>query len=58
MWECLANIMLPDPKKRKIGSKISDCVFIGYVSNSAAYRFIVLKSDVLEYNAIIETKKC
>ena len=58
MWECLTKIMLHDPKKRKIGSKTSDCVFIGYVSNSAAYRFIVLKSDVLECNAIIETKKC
>ena len=48
--------MLPDPKKRKIGSKTSDCMFIRYFSNSAAYRFIVLKSDVLECNAIIETK--
>ena len=48
--------MLPDPKKRKIGSKTSDCMFIGYDSNSAAYRFLVLKSDVLENNTIIETK--
>ena len=24
------------------------CMFIGYASNSAAYRFLVLKSDVLE----------
>ena len=38
--------MLPDPKKRKIGSKTYDCMFIGYASNSAAYRFLVLKSDV------------
>ena len=47
--------MLPDPKKRKIGSKTSDCMFIGYASNSAAYRFLILKSD-LECNTIIETK--
>ena len=48
--------MLPDPRKRKIGSKTSDCMFIGYASNSAAYRFLVLKSSVLESNTIIETK--
>ena len=31
-------------------------MFIGCASNSAAYRFIVLKSDVLECNIIIEKK--
>ena len=56
VWGCLAKVMLPDPKKRKIGSKTSDYMFIGYASNGAAYRFLVLKSDVLEYNTIIETK--
>ena len=56
VWECLAKVMLPDLKKRKIGSKTSDCMFIGYTSNSAAYRFLVLKSDVLESNTFIETK--
>ena len=49
--------MLPDPKKRKIGSKIYNCMLIGYANNSAGYRFLVLKSDVLECNTIIETKK-
>ena len=58
VWGCLAKVMLPCPKKRKIGSKTSDCLFIGYASNSVAYRFLVLKSDVLECNIIIETKKC
>ena len=48
--------MLPDPKKRKLGSKTYDCMFIGYASNSATYRFLVLRSDVLERNSIIETK--
>ena len=56
VWGCLAKVMLPDPKKTKIGSKISNCMFIGYASNSATYRFLVLKSDVLECNTIIETK--
>jgi hypothetical protein len=56
VWGCLAKVLLPEPKKRKIGSKTCDCMFIGYASNSAAYRFLVLKSDVLELNTIIESK--
>ena len=48
--------MLHDLKKRKTESKTSDCMFIGYASNSVVYRFIVLKSDVLESNTIIEIK--
>ena len=56
VWGCLAKVMLPEPKKRKIGAKTSDCLFIGYANCSAAYRFLVLKSDILDCNTIIETK--
>ena len=56
VWGCLAKVMLPDPKKRKIRSKTSDYMFIRYASNNVAYRFLVLKSGVLECNTIIETK--
>jgi len=45
VWGCLAKVMLPDPKKRKIGSKTSDCMFLGYAEHSVAYRFLVLNSD-------------
>jgi len=48
--------MLHDPKKRKIGSKTSDCMFLGYAKHSAAYRFLVLKSDIIERNTIVEMK--
>jgi len=48
--------MLPDPKKRKIGSKTYDCLFIGYAKHRAAYRFLVLKSDIIGCDTIIETK--
>ena len=37
-------------------SKTFDCLFIGYDSNSVTFRFLVLKSDVLECITIIETK--
>ena len=56
MWGCLAKVMLTEPKRKKIGSKTSDCMFIGYAEHSAAYRFLVLKSDVLDCNTIVETK--
>ena len=35
VWGCLAKVILPKPKKRKIGSKTSDCMFISYAENSA-----------------------
>jgi len=49
--------MLHDPNKRKIGSKTFDCMFLGYAEHSAAYRFLVLNSDIIERNTIVETKK-
>ena len=45
VWGCLTKVMLPDSKKRKIGSKTSDCMFLSYASNSVAYRYLVLKSE-------------
>jgi hypothetical protein len=48
--------MLPEPKNRKLGSRTCDCVFIGYACNSSCYRFLVIKSDVLDYNTIIESE--
>jgi len=48
--------MLYDLKKRKIDPKTSDCMFLGYAEHSATYRFLVLKSDVIEHNIVMETK--
>jgi len=57
VWECLTKVMLPDLKKKKIGFKTSDCMFLRYVEHSAAYRFLVLNSDIIERNTIVvETK--
>jgi len=54
VWGCLAKVMLPDPKKRKIGSKTFDCLFLGYAS--VAYRFLVLNSEIIKRNTIVEMK--
>jgi len=56
VWGCLAKVMLLDHKKRKISSKTSDCMFLGYAKHSVAYMFLVLKSDVIEHNIIVQTK--
>ena len=47
--------MLPEPK-RKITSKILDYLLVSYAKHNVAYRFLVLKSDVLDRNIIIDTK--
>jgi len=56
VWESLPKVMLPDPKKRKVGFKTSDCLFLGYAEHSAAYRFLVLNSEIIKRNTIVETK--
>jgi hypothetical protein len=43
---CLAKVNLPINKKRKLGPKTVDCVFLGYASHCIAYRFLVVKSGV------------
>ena len=34
VWGCLANVSIPKPKKRKIGPKTVDAIFIGYALDS------------------------
>ena len=48
--------MLPEPKRRKLGFRTCDCVFISYACNSTCYIFLVIKSDLLESYTIIESK--
>jgi hypothetical protein len=45
-WVCLAKVNVPIHKKRKLGPKIVDCVFLGYAHRSIANRFLVIKSEV------------
>ena len=54
MWGCLAKVILPEPKRRKLGSRTCDYVLIGYACNSSCYRFLIIKSDILESYTIIE----
>jgi hypothetical protein len=49
-WGCLAKVNVPIPKKRKLGPKTVDCVFLGYAFHSIGYRFLIVKSEVPDMN--------
>ena len=57
IWGCLAKVLIPLPKRTKLGPKTIDCVFIGFAKASAAYRFLVYKSEVhdIHVNTILES---
>ncbi|KAL0328678.1 UNVERIFIED_CONTAM: hypothetical protein Scaly_2300400 [Sesamum calycinum] len=46
----------PEHKRKKLGPKIVDAVFLGYVETSYALRFLVIKSEIpgIEVNTIVE----
>ena len=37
---------MPINKKRKLGPKTIDCVFLGYVIHNVGYRFLIINSSV------------
>ena len=45
-WGCLAKVNVPINKKRKLGPKTVDCVFLGYAFHSIGYRFLIIYSGV------------
>ncbi|GJZ93963.1 retrovirus-related pol polyprotein from transposon TNT 1-94 [Tanacetum coccineum] len=58
VWGCLKKVQIPLPKRTKLGPKTIDCVYLGPSKNSAAYRFLVYKSNVedISNNTIIESR--
>ena len=49
---------MPINKKRKLGPKIVDCVFLGYAIHSVGYRFLIINSGVSDMvvGTIMESK--
>jgi hypothetical protein len=49
---------VPLNKKRKLGPKTVDCIFLGYAHHSIAYRFLVVKSEVpdMHVNSLLESR--
>jgi hypothetical protein len=51
-WVCLKKVNVPISKKRKLGPKTVDRVFLGYAHHSISYRFLVVKSEVPNMHVI------
>ena len=47
MWGCLAYCKNLDPKRTKLGPRGIRCAFVGYATNSKAYRLLILESNVI-----------
>jgi hypothetical protein len=43
---CLTKVNVPINKKRKLGPKFVDCVFLGYAFHNIGYRFLIINSRV------------
>ncbi|GKB55931.1 zinc finger, CCHC-type containing protein [Tanacetum coccineum] len=55
--EAMAVVRLPDPKRKTLGEKSIDCIFVGYAQHSKAYRFYVIEpNDSISINSIIESR--
>jgi hypothetical protein len=57
-WGCLAKVNVSINKKRKLGPKIIDCVFLGYAIHSVGYRFLIINSEIsdMHVGTIIESR--
>nr|GEV78252.1 zinc finger, CCHC-type [Tanacetum cinerariifolium] len=52
-----AIVRLTNPKRKTLGEKGIECIFVGYVEHSKAYMFYVIESkDFISINSIIESK--
>nr|KAJ0220909.1 hypothetical protein LSAT_V11C200072080 [Lactuca sativa] len=57
VWGCRAVVRLTEPKRKTLGDRGIDCIFIGYVEHSKAYRFYVLESnESVSVNTVIESR--
>ena len=58
VWGCLAKVGIPEPKRKKIGPKTVDAIFVGYSLDSNTYRFLVINSEISEItnNTLIESR--
>nr|GEZ30467.1 zinc finger, CCHC-type [Tanacetum cinerariifolium] len=41
LWGCRAVVRLPDPKRKTLGKRGIECIFVGYDEHSKAFRFYV-----------------
>ncbi|GJX82217.1 zinc finger, CCHC-type containing protein [Tanacetum coccineum] len=57
MVNSIAVVRLPDPKRKTVGEKGIDSIFVGCAEHSRAYRFYVIEpNDSVFINSIIESR--
>nr|GEY36678.1 zinc finger, CCHC-type [Tanacetum cinerariifolium] len=57
VWGCKAIVRLSSPKRKTLGEKGIDCIFVGYAGHSKACRFYVIEpNDPVSINIIIESR--
>nr|GEW34792.1 zinc finger, CCHC-type [Tanacetum cinerariifolium] len=50
-------VRIPDPKSKTLGERGIECIFVGYVEHSKAFRFYVIEpNDSVSINFIIESR--
>ncbi|XP_073220042.1 uncharacterized protein [Cicer arietinum] len=55
---CRAIVKVPEPKRKKLGERGIESVFMAYAENSKAYRFMVVESnDSYRINIVIESRE-
>ena len=48
IWGCKALVLIPKPLRNKLGTKMWECKFIGYVENGSGYRFFHSDKGLIE----------
>ena len=57
IWGCRAVVKLTEPKRNTLGERGVDCIFIGYVQHSKAYRFYVMDpNESVTMNTVIKLR--
>ncbi|GJV26253.1 hypothetical protein Tco_1378948 [Tanacetum coccineum] len=55
--EAMAVVRLSEPKRKNLGEKGIDCIFIGYAEHSKVYRFYVIEpNENISVNSVIESR--
>nr|GEU38616.1 zinc finger, CCHC-type [Tanacetum cinerariifolium] len=57
VWGCRAVVRLSNPKLKTLGERGIECIFVGYVDHSKAFRFYLIgPNDSVAINSIIESR--
>ncbi|GJY17955.1 zinc finger, CCHC-type containing protein [Tanacetum coccineum] len=57
VWGCKAVVRLPDPKLKNVGERGIECIVVGYLEHSKAFKLFVIESnESVSINLIIELR--